>query len=144
MQKEQIKEMIRLYETGLSCGAIAKIFGYKTPKSINEKLVKAGIKIRTSQNQHSQDKSYSDDIFKSIDCEWKAYYLGLLLTDGWITDRSKGFVSDIIGLGLTDEDCINYLSLCTGKSVQYVSKSSSRSIGPSGKLINQNKINTYK
>lgn len=130
-----IDEMKRLYCSGMSCAEIAKIFGYKTPKSINDKLKKAGVEIRIGQNKNSQSIIYRTDIFKTIDCEWKAYYLGLLLTDGWITNRKDGVV-DTIGFSSVDKDAVEYISLCTGKPMQIVNRPSQK-IGPNGKVINQ-------
>lgn len=117
--------MKRLYSSGMSCAEIAKIFGYKTPKSINDKLKKAGVRIRTGQNKNSQSIIYRTDIFKTIDCEWKAYYLGLLLTDGWITNKKDGVV-DTIGFSSVDKDVVEYISLCTGKPMQVVDRPSKK------------------
>lgn len=131
----QENEMKRLYNSGMSCMEIAKIFGYKTPKSISDKLTRIGVKLRTGQNKNSQTITYNTDIFKKIDTEWKAYYLGLLLTDGWITHRKDGVI-DTIGYSSVDKDAAEYIALCTGKPIQVVNKNSNN-IGPNGNLINQ-------
>lgn len=131
----QINEMKRLYDSGMSCAEIAKIFGYKTPKSISDKLKRFGVDIRTGQNKNSQTVVYNTDIFQNIDSEWKAYYLGLLLTDGWITHREDGAVNTI-GYSSVDRDVVDYISLCTGKPVQIVNKNLTK-IGPDNKEINQ-------
>lgn len=131
----QENEMKRLYNSGMSCMEIAKIFGYKTPKSISDKLTRIGVKLRTGQNKNSQTIIYNTDIFKKIDTEWKAYYLGLLLTDGWITHRKDGVI-DTIGYSSVDKDAAEYIALCTGKPIQVVNKNSNN-IGPNGNLINQ-------
>lgn len=131
----QENEMKRLYDSGMSCMEIAKIFGYKTPKSISDKLTRIGVKLRTGQNKNSQTIIYNTDIFKKIDAEWKAYYLGLLLTDGWITHRKDGVV-DIIGYSSVDKDAAEYISLCTGKPIQVVNRNSNN-IGSNGNLINR-------
>lgn len=131
----QENEMKRLYDSGMSCMEIAKIFGYKTPKSISDKLVKIGVKLRTGQNKNSQTVIYNTDIFKKIDTEWKAYYLGLLLTDGWITNRKDGVI-DTVGYSSVDKDAAEYVSICTGKPIQVVNKPS-KVVGPNGDLINQ-------
>lgn len=131
----QINEMKRLYDSGMSCAEIAKIFGYKTPKSISDKLKRFGVDIRTGQNKNSQTVVYNTDIFQNIDSEWKAYYLGLLLTDGWITHREDGVVNTI-GYSSVDRDVVDYISLCTGKPVQIVNKNLTK-IGPDNKEISQ-------
>ena len=116
-----IEEAKRLYlEEKRSTVEIAKIFGFKTSKSISDKLKACGVEIRTGQNLYTVSKNYSDDIFEKIDSEWKAYFLGLLLTDGWITgERTVGYSS-------IDRDVVEYLSLLTGKSVQIVSHEKDR------------------
>lgn len=133
--KNQLKEFNfeeakRMYlEEGRSTGEIAKFYGYKTHKSIADKLKAGGVEIRTGQNLYTTMKKYSDDIFEKIDSEWKAYFLGLLLTDGWITgDKTIGFSS-------TDKDVVEYLSELTGKNIQFVDKSG-KQIGPLGLEVN--------
>ena len=123
-------------EENRSLHEIAKVFGFRTPKSIGDKLKSAGVCIRTSQNAHTIKKSYSDNILERIDTEWKGYFLGLLLTDGWITSRSDNLV-DIVGLSSVDRDVIEYISLCTGKSIQTVDHSVGTKIGPLGTEINR-------
>ncbi len=53
-------------------------------------------------------KNYSY-AFNGVNNEFDAYFLGLLLTDGYIGRHRD------IGLDLTDEDCINFLSKVIGK-----------------------------
>ena len=134
--KNQLKEFNfeeakRMYlEEGRSTGEIAKFYGYKTHKSIADKLKAGGVEIRTGQNLYTTMKKYSDDIFEKIDSEWKAYFLGLLLTDGWITgDKTIGFSS-------TDKDVVEYLSELTGKNIQFVDKSG-KQISPLGLEVNR-------
>jgi hypothetical protein len=126
----QTNEMIRLYEKGWSTGDIAKIAGYKTPKSIGDKLKAAGITLRTSKETKIGKKDYPENLFEIIDSEWKAYFLGLLLTDGWVTnDRTVGYSS-------IDLDAAEFISNCTGKSIQTVQRPTT-CIGPTGNTINQ-------
>ena len=80
-----IEEMKNLYLDGHSANEIAKMAGYKTAKSISDKLKKAGVQMRTSAESKDLKKTYDNSMFKYIDRSWKAYFLGLLLTDGWVT-----------------------------------------------------------
>lgn len=121
------EEAKRMYlEEGRSTGEIAKIYGYKTHKSITDKLKAGGVEIRTGQNLHTTMKNYSDDIFEKIDSEWKAYFLGLLLTDGWITGDK------IVGYSSVDKDVVEYLSELTGKSVQFVDRRNKEFVNSTG------------
>ena len=54
-------------------------------------------------------KGYSYS-FEKIKSEFDAYFLGLLLTDGYVTTRGTD-----IGIDLCDEDCIKFLSDIIGK-----------------------------
>jgi hypothetical protein len=64
--------------------------------------------MRTQDEANKMRKTYEETMFNKLDAEWKAYMVGLLLTDGYITN-------DQIGLDLTDEDAISYLAEMTGK-----------------------------
>lgn len=129
----EINEMIDLYNRGLSTSEIAKLTNYKTAKSIGDKLKQSGLILRTSSEAKKITKSYSDDIFEHLDADWKAYYLGLLLTDGWITHRKSG--PEIVGYSTVDKEIADFLSKCIGKDYQVVTREPG--IGPSGKTINK-------
>lgn len=120
----EVKEMAKLYATGLSTGQIAKLIGYKTAKSVGDKMKTAGYKLRTSQETTSMKKTYDENMFKYIDASWKGYFLGLLLTDGWVTGKNT------VGYSTVDRDIIDYMSMCTNKSIQTVD--SQEKINPQG------------
>lgn len=122
-----INEMIKLYKEGSSTGEIAKLAGYKTAKSVGDKLKKAGVSLRTSTESKTIAKGYNDNMFENLDCGWKAYYLGLLLTDGWISHRTLGS-NDVLGFSSTDKDVVEYISECTGKSIQVVNRNPEKEI----------------
>lgn len=87
--------------------------GLKLGKSISDKLQKAGFKLRNSRECKAIKKTYNENMFQFIDSHWKAYFLGLMYTDGYITKRSTGYV---VGLDQVDYDCIKYLSDMTNRS----------------------------
>lgn len=125
----EIQEMKRLYEQGYSTNEIAALAGYKTGKSIADKLKANGIKLCTETRLKKQ-KTYDENLFETINSDEKAYFLGLLLTDGWTT---RG---DSIGYSTVDFDLIAYLSCYSGKSIQTVDRSN-QTIGPAGTVINR-------
>jgi len=117
--------MAKLYNRGLTLCKVAKIFGYKTGKSIGDKLKAQGFPIR--QGSEAYPREYDENIFEVIDCHWKGYFLGLLLTDGWVQESGHSVCID-----LTDLDAIEFLSQCTGKSLRrYEHKSK---MTPQGKI----------
>lgn len=128
LKKEfNLEEAKKLYlENGWSAGQIAKLYGFKSQKSVADKLKADGVVLRTGQNLYTTMKSYSDDIFESIDSEWKGYFLGLLLTDGWVTGDST------IGYSSVDKDVVEYLSELTGKNIQFVDRKNKTFINQTG------------
>lgn len=126
----EIKEIIELYEKGYSTTKIAHLAGYKTAKSIGDKLKANGVRLRTSAETKELQKGYSNNLFAKIDSEWKAYYLGLLLTDGWVTQ------GDTVGLSSVDKDQMEYISAFTGKGIQVVEYDSLK-LGPNSQPVNR-------
>jgi hypothetical protein len=125
------REIIKLYELGLSGNEIAKRYGYKTRNSILQKLEKFNVKRRDCNEIRSNNKSYSNFSLEVIDSEEKAYFLGLLLTDGYINEE-RGY----IGLDLTDKDVIDFLAKYI--NVEY------KEILPKGKAkLNKYRITLY-
>lgn len=85
-------------------------YGFKNKKSIIDKVKKYHLNdysdfILTAQ---ANRKTYSYCL-KTINNQFDAYYLGLLLTDGYITRGTD------IGIDLVDEDCIAFLSKVINK-----------------------------
>ncbi|ERI94372.1 hypothetical protein HMPREF1982_01008 [Clostridiales bacterium oral taxon 876 str. F0540] len=99
------REIIELYKSGYSSNKIAELYGYKTRNSILQKLQKFNIKRRDCNEIKTKNKSYVNFSLEKIDCEEKAYFLGLLLTDGYV-NLERGY----IGIDLTDKDVIEFLS----------------------------------
>ena len=66
------------FEKKWSAQKIADLYGFKTYKSVLDKLKSAGHIVRSGQNQNTVSKSLIiDSIFKDIDSDVKAYILGL-------------------------------------------------------------------
>ncbi len=107
---EQNQDIVRLYQAGHTGSELAKMFGFKTSKSIYDRLKKAGIKLRSSKETKQLQKTYNPSFMNVVDREWKGYFLGLMLTDGWVSSSSNA-----VALDLVDEDAIQYLSIMIGK-----------------------------
>ena len=78
MTKEQKEETFLLYSQGMTCGKIAKKFGF-TRHVISRFLRKNGISIiKRTCKKYNVDENY----FDVINTEDKAYFLGLMYADG--------------------------------------------------------------
>lgn len=77
-----IVKIIELYESGLSCYKIAKIFNCSA-SSINNILKKGNINTSKNSNNYRKYK-LNQNYFSKIDTEDKAYFLGLIYSDGCV------------------------------------------------------------
>lgn len=81
-------------------------YNFATKKSIIDKVKKYYgedyQEIVKKAKENRKGYSYS---FDKIHNQFDAYFLGLLLTDGYITTRGYD-----VGIDLVDEDCIQFLS----------------------------------
>lgn len=96
--KEKEDSIIEDYISGLNTVEIAKKWNtYNT--SIRRVLLRRGITPRTSKEVHSRVKV---NPFKDND-ENSEYFLGLLLTDGYVAHRGN---SSVVTLGLKDKEMV--------------------------------------
>ncbi len=75
----------------------------KNPGTIRDILVKNGVEMR-SNKQNSRKYSVNDDYFSIIDTEEKAYWLGFIFADGYISNKNGKRVG--ITLKSSDRDHI--------------------------------------
>jgi len=104
---EEEKEMVREYINGVPVKTLMTKYGYKTKKSITDK-VKKYESIAVIEIARKNRKNYQIE-FDGVTNVFNAYFLGLMLTDGYIQDDNK------FGIDLTDEDCIAFISNVTNK-----------------------------
>ena len=98
-------EIINLYNKGFSSLQIAKMYGYKGKKSILDILKSHNINRRKCSYNQENNKSYKDFSLKVLNSFEKAYFIGLLITDGYVNSNRNS-----IGLELTDLDAMEFLS----------------------------------
>lgn len=103
--KKDENEIVKKYINGITSSELAKEYGYKTNKSITDILKSHNVTPKNYQQELSDNVSYHELNFKKIDSDIKGYFLGLMLTDGWICESRK-----YIGLQMTDKDCISFIS----------------------------------
>lgn len=98
-----INHIISLYEEGKNSAEIAEILGC-CPENITRRLKKAGIDFKRdySKVRHNRSNRTPIDInfFKTIDTEEKAYFLGIMFSDGSISKNNQFY------LKLKDEDIV--------------------------------------
>ena len=108
-EKEEL-QLIEEYREGMSVNSLMVKYDFASRKSIIDKVKKhypSEYKEITKEAKKNR-KNYSINITK-INCEFNAYFLGLMLSDGYIQDDNR------FGIQLTDEDCIAFISEVTGK-----------------------------
>lgn len=109
---EQELKIIEEYRSGVSANDLAIKYGFKTRKSITDKIKKyfPDDYQKIIEENKNNKKGYCYKLEK-INNEFDAYFIGLLLTDGYIVNGRNQ-----LGIDLADEDCISFLSQVIGKS----------------------------
>lgn len=119
LSNEQELQLVQDYLNGESVINLQNKYGYKTKKSILDKVKKHLGRTLTEQERkelQEKRKGYSVD-FSKINNPFNAYFIGLMLTDGYISDEAK------FGIDLTDEDAIAFISKTTGQGYNTYSSS---------------------
>lgn len=81
---EQEKQILKLYNEGYLVNDLKLLYGFKTNKSILDIVKRNGGKIRTFQETLSIKNPNRNISFDKINSPYKAYFIGLMLTDGWV------------------------------------------------------------
>lgn len=110
LSEQQELQLIEEYQQGIPVHSLCKKYGFATKKSITDKIKKYYPKEYKKIIKKARDsrKGYNFSLAK-IDSEFDAYFIGLMLTDGYVSCKQD------IGIDLTDEDCIAFLSESIGK-----------------------------
>lgn len=112
LSKEQEQQLVKEYIDGASVISLMAKYNFATKKSITDKVKKYHpndySEIIKLAQQNRKGYSY---VMETLNSDFDAYYLGLLLTDGYVQ-------GDKVGLDLTDKDCIEFLSKTIGKEYQ--------------------------
>ena len=85
VSKDKIKKILALYEDGNSIRTISKIINIE--RHTISRILKENNYSIDNKKYHSKE-----DIFKKIDSEEKAYWLGFLYADGYISKLSSSVV----------------------------------------------------
>lgn len=88
-------ELIKMYQSGMSLGAIAKQIG-EYPQAVATTLDK--YIERKKRKDYDFDRSY----FSVIDSEDKAYFLGFIAADGALVDNGRGVL--VMSISINEKD----------------------------------------
>ena len=110
LSNEQELILVQEYISGTPVKELMVKYNYATKKSITDKVKKYyGEDYKELVEQARKNRKKHSYNFTTITSDFDAYFLGLLLTDGYIT--SRGYE---VGIDLTDEDCIAFLANAVG------------------------------
>lgn len=119
------KEILIKWRQGKSIKDLTEEYNYKTSKSIVDKLKREGVTSLEIKNR-KYEKPWKLS-FEEL-TPFTAYLLGLIATDGYV-------LQDRIGIDLTDEDCISFISKNTGKKYHQYSYKSGQKVGIKYRII---------
>ena len=110
LSKDQELQIIEEYKNGTPVNELMAKYGYKTKKSITDKVKKyypnEYDKIIAQARDNRRGYTYS---LEKITSPFDGYLVGLLLTDGYVLSDRDGVAVD-----MTDEDVINFIATTIG------------------------------
>lgn len=130
LKEEEIKEIIKLYiDNKISINNLKRKFRLQHG-DVRQLLIENGINPRTHRESRLT-YLYNEDYFSEIDTEDKAYWLGFIFADGFITKRTNG--NPVFGITLAEKEPLELLNKCMNsnkpiKQYKKVNSYSSKSI----------------
>lgn len=119
LTRMQEKEVVDKYKNGKSSVILSSEYGFKTSNSILQVLEKNNIPRRTLKENTENFKKYSDFDLTVIDSNFKAYYIGLMLADGYVHKNEKTW-AHYLDLSMIDEDVMQFVGQHTGAGFKKV------------------------
>ncbi|MGV4321339.1 LAGLIDADG family homing endonuclease [Bacillus mojavensis] len=143
LSDEDIQQAYDLYLSGASSLVLAKIFNVDF-KTILKGFKNKNLKIRSNKQNSRIYKVANEDYFENIDSQDKAYWLGFIYADGYISIRGSQKCFGV-ALSTKDEELLIKLNDCLGSNYQikrYTSKENGeyKSVKYSRLLITSDKI----
>lgn len=110
---DEEKKIAEEYIKGSTSKELKERYGFKTTKSIIDKVKKYFGEefVRTSKESINLNKDFSFRLNK-IDSKFKAYFLGIVSSDGYINENKK-----YVEISMTDQDVIEFIA--TSLNQQY-------------------------
>lgn len=111
INEENINQIVEKYQNGISGCKLSKEYSCSTD-TIYEILKKNNIKIR-SNKENSRKYNCNHNYFENIDTEDKAYWLGFIYADGYITSKRTSDSQKFgITLSIQDRKHLEKLNQC--------------------------------
>lgn len=101
VSKELQNKIIEDYKKGKSLRQIEKDYDV-TRATVSKFLTNMGIK--TTVGNHHRTYYHNENYFEVIDTEHKAYWLGFMFADGYISNNDHRYGEDQFGISLAKED----------------------------------------
>ena len=110
LSKEQELQLVEEYKQGTPVIELMAKYGFKTKKSITDKVKKYyGENYKEIIKQAQDDREGYTYSLKEITSPFDAYLIGLIMTDGYVLSDRDG-----LGLDMTDEDVIKFVASTIG------------------------------
>ena len=112
------EQMVVLYESGLSGQKVADKLGISSSYTVYKYLKKQGVKTRSNRENSKKHHVKNRDFFENIDTEEKAYLLGFIYADGYVSTRKPAKYSDYaekklgVSVGERDVEVLELLKKC--------------------------------
>lgn len=118
ISKEDELKLVEEYRNGAPVSELMSRYGYKTKKSITDKVKKYYPNEYQNIIQQAQDnrRGYTYSL-SEIKSPFDAYLIGLMLTDGYLLSDRDG-----IGLDMVDEDAIAFIAKGIGTTYKAYSQ----------------------
>lgn len=98
---ETQEKIVNDYKNGKSIRQIEKDYGVTRP-TVSKFLEK--IKVKTEKGNHHRIYTHDENYFETIDSEDKAYWLGFIFADGYISNNENRYGQDQFGISVAEED----------------------------------------
>lgn len=103
LSQRDINFCVNMYNRGMSTVKLGKIFDCDA-RSINNRLKKAGVKMRSNKENSRRYFTENEDYFDEINTQEKAYLLGFIYADGFITSRTTEHPTQNFGITISEKD----------------------------------------
>lgn len=101
VSKEIQEQIIEAYKSNMSLREIERHFS--VTRSTVAKFLETN-NIKTTKGNHYRKYFHQEDFFEIIDSEEKAYWLGFMYADGYISEKVRGYGQDSFGITLQIDD----------------------------------------
>lgn len=110
LSNDQELQLIEEYKKGAPVKELMLKYGYKTKKSITDKIKKhyPNQYSEIIKQGHTNRRGYEYSL-EEITSPFDAYFVGLLMTDGYVLSDRNG-----VGIDMTDEDVIAFIAKTIG------------------------------